>query len=76
MYRLFAYRHPFRLVDPDRLRYGGLEGTGFRLGKFDYVLHEGEVVLLDVNRMRPGGFPERQRRFGQMLAAGIASFLS
>ena len=48
---------------------------GFDYGRFDYVLHEGEVVLLDVNHT-PVGVPERQRRIGQMLAAGIASFLS
>jgi hypothetical protein len=51
---------------------------GFDFGKFDYVLHDGRCVLLDVNRT-PGSPDEmiaRQPAAFQALADGIESFLS
>lgn len=49
---------------------------GLDYGKLDYVLRNGEVVLLDVNRTPAvGGFPDHQRFLGQKLAEGITSFL-
>lgn len=53
------------------------EELGFDFGKFDYVLHNGEVVLFDVNRtpsvgaFTPEQFLPRVRRY----AEGIWSFL-
>lgn len=48
---------------------------GFDYGKFDYVLHDGRPVLLDVNRSPAfGTSPERLARQGAHLAPGIAAF--
>lgn len=55
------------------------EELGFDMGKLDYVLHEGEFVLLDANRTpaAPGHFvsdPEVAASF-ERLAHGIEDFL-
>ncbi|MSQ02328.1 MAG: hypothetical protein EXR71_10635 [Myxococcales bacterium] len=49
---------------------------GFDFGKFDYIVHEGRPVLLDVNRTPAFGHsPDRLRRQGQLLAAGLRGLL-
>ncbi|MBI5707829.1 MAG: hypothetical protein HZC36_12665 [Armatimonadetes bacterium] len=61
---------------PEELR-AKREELGFDFGKFDYVLHNGEVVLFDVNRtpsvgaFTPEQFLPRVRKY----AEGIWSFL-
>ena len=49
---------------------------GFDFGKFDYIVHEGRPVLLDVNRTPAFGHsPERLRRQGELLASGLRGLL-
>jgi hypothetical protein len=52
------------------------EEMGFDYGKFDYVVHDGRSVLLDVNRSPAFGHsPERLARQGALLAPGLESLL-
>lgn len=65
-----------QIAVPDELRMER-ERLGFDYGKFDFVLHDGKVVLLDANRT-PGGAPnitDLVRSGSQHLAAGIDSLL-
>jgi len=49
---------------------------GFDYGKFDYVVHDGEIVLLDANRTPAvSRNPDEQRRQGSLLAPGLEAFL-
>ena len=52
------------------------ERLGFDYGAFQYVMHNGEPLLLDAYRT-PGdtGFPELGRQHAEHLAPGIESFL-
>lgn len=53
------------------------EELGFDYGKFDYVIHEGKPVLLDVNRSPAFGHsPERLARQGHHLAPGLESIVN
>ena len=50
---------------------------GFDFGKFDYVVHDGRIALLDANRTptyRSAVPTERLRTLARTLAAGILSF--
>ena len=47
---------------------------GFDYGKFDFVLHQGKVVLFDANRT-PAGSPPGLDEADRLLATGIDSFL-
>lgn len=61
---------------PDELR-GWRARLGFDFGKFDYVMHEGRCVLLDVNRT-PGAPPLQLPgviESYRALAAGVEQFL-
>lgn len=61
---------------PDELR-EWRRRMGFDFGKFDYVMHEGRCVLLDVNRT-PGAPPLHMPGVAEAyraMAAGIDSFL-
>jgi hypothetical protein len=50
---------------------------GLDYGKLDYVVRDGEVVLLDVNRTPAlGGRPEEQLRHGRLLAPGLAEVVA
>lgn len=52
---------------------------GFDYGKFDYVLREGEVVLLDANRtpfLSPENIPPRLQAILDDLAQGLYGFLA
>ena len=53
------------------------ERLGFDFGKFDFVVHEGEVVLLDANRTPTGAaaISTYQSEQAAKLALGINSFL-
>ena len=47
---------------------------GFDYGKFDYVIHEGEAVLLDINATPTFGrayAPDVRRKIAAQLAKGI-----
>lgn len=82
---LWTARHPlglstsdFTLEDcplPDAI-VAARERMGFDYGAFQYVMHNGEPLLLDANRT-PGdtGFPELGRQHAEHLAPGIESFL-
>lgn len=51
---------------------------GFDMGKFDYVIHQGRVVLLDINRSPgspPAGMPGILDAYREM-AAGVEHFLA
>jgi len=53
------------------------ERLGFDYGKFDFVDHEGEIVLLDANRTPTGAavISDYQAKQGAKLALGIQHFL-
>jgi len=53
------------------------ERLGFDYGKFDFVVHEGQVVLLDANRTPTGAaaISDYQTREAAKLALGINGFL-
>jgi hypothetical protein len=54
---------------------GRREALGFDYGKFDYVEHDGEPILLDANKTPTfRGDPEAQRV--RWLSSGIEAFLS
>ena len=62
---------------PPQLR-GLLREHGVDYGKIGYVLHDGEIVLFDVNRTPGSGAPiDRQLSevFAQRLAAGLEGFI-
>jgi hypothetical protein len=61
---------------PDALR-AWRARLGFDYGKFDFVMHQGAPVLLDVNRTPtiPARFRSAVKTNIEELAAGIASFL-
>ena len=74
--RNYVSREPVEV--PEAMR-AWREKLGFDLGKFDYVLHEGEYVLLDANRTpsAPAYFvdnPEVEASFDR-IARGIQDFL-
>ncbi|AHF00153.1 hypothetical protein [Thioalkalivibrio paradoxus] len=49
---------------------------GMDYGRFDYVMHDGNPVLLDVNKTMGGGAPLRgYRQALAELAAGIEDFV-
>jgi hypothetical protein len=50
---------------------------GFDYGKFDFVIHEGQAVLLDANRTPTAvrNLSTYQQRHAQSLAGGIGYFL-
>src|SRR5690606_15084812 len=52
------------------------ESMGIDYGKFDYVVHDGKVHILDVNKT-PGilGNPEIDNQIAKKLAAGIYQYL-
>jgi hypothetical protein len=55
------------------------KALGFDYGKFDYVLHDGEAVLLDINKTPFPGTPyppEMQQRIAAQLAKGIGAWFS
>ncbi|MFT4584474.1 MAG: hypothetical protein ACI915_001919 [Gammaproteobacteria bacterium] len=65
-------------ADPPRNLSHWRRRLGFEFGKFDYVIHNGREVLLDVNRTPTfprGGSPNADAAADQ-LARGISSFLS
>lgn len=54
------------------------ENMKFDYGKFDYVINDGKVVLLDVARTMAGGSKKSRgfaQRIAMTLAEGIWSFL-
>ena len=63
---------------PDEIR-SWREKLHFDFGKFDYVIHRGRPILLDVNRT-PGANPEVGSTAGQQsiiaLAEGMNTFLA
>ena len=64
-------------VDPPRNLAHWQKTLGFEFGKFDFVIHNGREVLLDVNRTPTfpnGGSPNADAAADQ-LARGINSFL-
>jgi hypothetical protein len=67
------HREPLREIpEPIRL---ARRRFGFDYGKFDFVIHEGRPVLLDVNPTptMQGAWAERHREVGRKLADGIRS---
>jgi len=53
------------------------ERLGFDYGKLDYLIHDGEVILFDINRTPSvSAFPDLQHSQGQRLAGGLSSFLA
>jgi hypothetical protein len=61
---------------PEELR-AERERLGFDYGKFDFVVHEGEVILLDANRTPTGAavISDYQEKQAAKLAQGITSVL-
>jgi hypothetical protein len=61
---------------PDELRVWR-KRLGFDYGKFDFVLHEGKPVLLDVNRTpaAPANLSDALKAGNAVLAKGLESFL-
>jgi hypothetical protein len=61
---------------PDEIR-AWRDRLGFDFGKFDYVVHDGRCVLLDVNRTpgSPDALIAAERASFQSLADGIGAFL-
>ncbi len=53
------------------------KALGFDYGKFDYVVHEGRVILLDANRTPTygGRDPDRLRTVVEHLAGGLEGYL-
>lgn len=51
---------------------------GFDYGKFDYVMHDGEAILLDANRTPTYGkhLGEKGKEYAAHLATGIDTFLT
>lgn len=74
--RNYVSREPVEV--PEAIR-AWREKLGFEMGKFDYVLHEGEYILLDANRTpsAPAYFadnPEIEASFDR-IARGIEDYL-
>jgi len=72
----FVSREPVEV--PEAMR-AWREKLGFEYGKFDYVLHEGEYILLDANRTpgAPASFAEHPEIVASFdkIATGIDDFL-
>lgn len=69
-------RRQYDLPVPDALR-AMRQALGFDYGKFDYVMIEGEAVLLDANRTPTigGNTVPRRQNMNQELAQGLYAFL-
>ena len=65
------------LVDPDLVGAAWLFELAFDYGKFDYVLHDGRVVLLDINKTPGESRVIRPAVMARLrhLASGISFFL-
>jgi hypothetical protein len=64
-------------IEPPRTLHSWRKRLGFDFGKFDFVVHEGREILLDVNRtpaFPTGGSPNAEAAADQ-LAQGIKLFL-
>jgi hypothetical protein len=64
-------------VTPDESIVAARHALGFDYGKFDYLMHDGEAVLLDVNTTPTFGAvysPEVQARICSRLASGISAW--
>ena len=64
-------------IEPHPEAFATARRFGLDRGKVDYVLHDGEAVILDVNRTNTMGRSmtrERQRRTFERLAPGLRSF--
>lgn len=62
---------------PETLR-GLRRDLGFDYGKFDYVMRDGEAILLDANRTPTFGrlLGEKGKEYAALLATGIDTFLT
>lgn len=67
------------VAEPDPFAHEWCEEHGIDFGKLDYVVHDGEPILLDVNKTQGGGllnsYPKVLTPHLPELARGIESFL-
>ena len=69
----------YEMIEPDESIRKFRRDLGFDYGKFDYVVHEGETVLLDINPTPTYAdgidTPEVRHELSSVLAKGITQWL-